>query len=67
MEVSFIDFLNRTEEIDIIKSVLKSNPQLSVITGPVNSGRLLLICKVTEDIRKDEKTPVLYEVLASTQ
>ena len=39
--------------------------QLSVITGPVNSRRLLLIRKVTEDIRKDEKTPVLYMNLRS--
>ena len=52
-------FFNRKEEIEALRNVLKSDTQLSVITGPVNSGKSLLLRKIIHDMRKT-KVPVLY-------
>lgn len=54
------DFFNHTEEIEAIKDLLKSDPQLSVITGPVNSGKSLLLRRVLQEIQMKEDVPILY-------
>ena len=54
------DFFNRIQEIKMMNNLLKSDPQLSVITGPVNSGKSMLLKKVIMELKKVEKTPVLY-------
>ena len=52
-----MDFL--IERRKALNNILKSDTQLSVITGPVNSGKSLLLRKIIHDVRKT-KVPVLY-------
>lgn len=53
------DLFNRTQEINILSTVLKADPQLTVVTGPVNSGKSFLMAKILEGIKKDKTVPVL--------
>ena len=38
-------FFNRKQEVDAVRKVLRKSPQLSVFTGPVNSGKTSLLLK----------------------
>ena len=40
--------------------MLKMEPQLSIISGPVNSGKTSLILKILKDVSKDNERPVLH-------
>jgi AAA+ ATPase superfamily predicted ATPase len=53
-------FFNREREIKALTTMLKMEPQLSIISGPVNSGKTSLILKILKDISKDNKRPVLH-------
>ena len=53
-----VNFFNRCQEIEKLNKLLKSEPQLSVLTGPVNSGKSILVMKIIRDIKK-AKIPVL--------
>ena len=53
------DFYNRITEINMLTRLLKSDPQLTVVTGPVNSGKSLIMSKILEDVGKDKTVPVL--------
>lgn len=53
-----VDFFNCSQEKEKLKKLLKSEPQLSVIMRPVNSGKSFLVMKIIQDIRKT-KIPVL--------
>ena len=53
-------FFNRTREIQMMSSLLKSDPQLLILTGPVNSGKSVLLRKVILELKNKESTPVLY-------
>ena len=39
------EFFNRAREVNAVRGVLRKSPQLSVFTGPVNSGKTSLILK----------------------
>lgn len=60
VHVSADDFFNRKQELDSLYSILKSDPRLSVITGPVNSGKSLLLRKVLQGVKERDNTPVLH-------
>ena len=55
------DMFNRCREIETLRNILKSTPQLTIITGPVNSGKSLLLEKVTRELagKIGRRTPVL--------
>ena len=38
-------FFNRKQEVDAVRKVLQKSPQLSIFTGPVNSGKTSLLLK----------------------
>ena len=48
---------NRTKEIAQLTSLMTSVPQLSVITGPVNSGKTRLIKKGLSDLPSIARIP----------
>ena len=48
---------NRCREMKILSNILMTSPQLSVITGPVNSGKTMLLEKVLEELPKKTKLP----------
>ena len=55
------EMFNRMREITRITEVLLSTPQLSIITGPVNSGKTLLLEKVFDQLpEKSIKPTPLY-------
>ena len=51
-------FFNRSREIDLLKTTLNSKPTLNVITGPVNSGKSILLTQIAESL-KSQHVPVL--------
>jgi hypothetical protein len=53
-------FFNREREIKALTTMLKMMPQLSVISGPVNSGKTSLILKILRDISENNNRPVLH-------
>ena len=61
---SFFTRCRELEEVqlptDFFNRIQKSDPQLSIITGPANSGKSLLLRKVIIELKKVEKTPMLY-------
>ena len=55
-----VQCFNRAKEIKTLSTMLtESSPQLSVITGPVDCGKSLLIREVLEQV-KQQKIPVTY-------
>lgn len=57
------DMFNRTKEINRLSQVLLSTPQLSIVTGPVNSGKTMLLEKVLEDLpNKSLKPTPVYSI-----
>jgi len=48
---------NRTKEITQLTSLLMSVPQLSIVTGLVNSGKTRLIKKVLCDLQSVAQIP----------
>ena len=55
-----MESFNFNSTIDFLTKLLKSDPQVSITPGPISSWKLLLIRKITQDIKKHEKIPVLY-------
>ena len=51
---------NRAREFNCLVDTLRSTPQLNIITGPVNSGKTLLVEKVLTHVEAEngKKTPV---------
>ena len=43
----------------MLRKLLKSDPQLTVVTGPVNLGKSLLMSKILQDIGQDKTVPIL--------
>lgn len=54
-----MDFFNRTREIKLLSNSLGLQPGLHVLTGPVNSGKSLIMKKLTESF-KAAHVPVLH-------
>ncbi len=52
-------FYNRKREIEDFREVLEGKPQISVISGPVNSGKTTLILLLLEELSKNNR-PVLH-------
>ena len=48
------------QQNQMMNNLLKSDPQLSIITGPVDSGKSVLLRKVIMGLKNKRKTPVLY-------
>ena len=48
---------NRSRELECISMMLMSSPQLSILTGPVNSGKTRLIERVLSDLPKRANIP----------
>ena len=59
------EFFNRDREIQSFKKLLAGRPRLSIVTGPVNSGKSALLAKVIQEISQDGKRPVLHLDLRS--
>jgi hypothetical protein len=59
------EFFNREREISALKGIFNGAPKLSVISGPVNSGKTALIRKVLEDISTGDRRPILHIDLRS--
>jgi hypothetical protein len=53
-------FFNREREIKALTTMLKMKPQLSIVSGPVNSGKTSLLLKILRDISENNKRPVLH-------
>lgn len=54
------EFFNRNREISALTKLLESKPQISLVSGPVNSGKTSLMLKILEDISKKNNRPVLH-------
>eukprot|EP01067_Filipodium_phascolosomae_P004670 Filipodium_phascolosomae@DN2795_c0_g3_i8.p1 len=54
------DFFNREREIQGLTSMLRAEPQLSIVSGPVNSGKTALILKILDDLSQNNNRPVLH-------
>lgn len=54
------DFFNRPSEILSINELLDGPPQISLISGPKNSGKTALITKVLEERFTTNSIPILY-------
>ena len=52
------DMFNRLKEMDTLYQVLTSSPKLSVITGPINSGKSKLVDHVATNLYKKTRVPV---------
>ena len=52
------NFFNRSKEIQLLNGVTKGTTHITAITGPVNSGKTLLLTKLVESLRKED-VPVL--------
>ena len=53
------DMFNRRREMECLSNVLASTPQISVITGPVDSGKSRLVNRVIRDLPKTQQpTPI---------
>ena len=49
---------NRAKEVEFVSNLLKTNqPQLSLITGPVNSGKSMLLRHVLNELSKGSVVP----------
>ena len=59
-ELEEVQLPTQNQEIQMMNNLLKSDPQLSIITGSVSSGKSVLLRKVIMELKKREKTPVLY-------
>ena len=59
VHTSVDEFFNRKQELESVYTLLKSDPRFSVIMGPVNSGKSLLLTKVLQDLKQKDKTPIL--------
>ena len=51
------DMFNRTREMACLSDILLSTPQLSIITGPVNLGKTLLLENVFDQLPKMSTKP----------
>ena len=52
------ELFNRANEVEFVTNLLKTNqPQLTLITGPVNSGKSMLICHVLDEPSKEIVPP----------
>ena len=51
---------NREQEVDFILNLLRNKtPQLSLITGPINSGKSILMRHVLKELSQDAKKPTI--------
>jgi len=49
-------FFNRSKELQAMETILKRNPQFSIITGPVHSGKSVLLSQVMDNIRHSRQS-----------
>ena len=54
------EFFNRQKEIKALTTMFNMKPQLSIISGPVNSGKTSLLLKILKDISENHHRPVLH-------
>lgn len=56
------EFYNRTRELAALRQMLERKPQVSVISGPINSGKTTLILHLLEEMSKSkiEPRPILH-------
>ena len=45
-------FFNRSNELNYLLGRLKSIPSLSVLTGPINSGKSMIITELIDDLKR---------------
>ena len=53
-------FFNREKEIEALTSILNGKPQLSIVSGPVDSGKTALMLHMLEKLSTENKRPILY-------
>lgn len=53
-------FFNREKEIKALTIMLNMEPQLSIVSGPVNSGKTSLLLKILKDLSENNSRPVLH-------
>ena len=57
---------NRSRELNALYYTLKSQPQWTVVSGPVNSGKSKILMKVAETLRNEkQKTSIIHLDLRS--
>lgn len=56
------EFYGRTRELELFRQVLNGSPQISLISGPNDSGKTTLMLRLLEELSTDQKRPrsVLY-------
>ena len=57
-----LEFFNREEEIKLLRDTLSGAPTLSLVTGPINSGKSWLMQRVIDDFKlgyKEERPAIL--------
>ena len=55
------ELFNRANEVEFVTNLLKtSQPQLTLITGPVNLGKLMLIRHVLDELSKEIVPPKIF-------
>ena len=58
--ISESEFFNREREIAAFKKIFSNTPQLSIVSGPVNSGKTSLLLKIFQEISENEHQPILH-------
>lgn len=53
-------FFNRKKEIEALMSILNGEPELSLVSGPVDSGKSALMLHVLQKLAAVNNRPVLY-------
>jgi len=51
------EFYNRIKELEAFRGVLEDLPQISVVSGPVNSGKTTLMLLLLEEMSKNKQNP----------
>lgn len=51
------EFYNRTKELAAFRRMLEQKPQVSVISGPINSGKTTLILHLLEEMSRNKEKP----------
>jgi len=52
-------FFNRNNEVQMLQEVLKAEPQFSLLTGPVHSGKSTLVTQVLDKLSTEKPKPAI--------